>query len=55
LPERFGVTVVRIDRPDGETVLSPDADTVLRPGDCIRVFGLRHQIEAFLTEATPPR
>jgi CPA2 family monovalent cation:H+ antiporter-2 len=55
LPERFGVTVVRIDRPDGETVLSPDADTVLRPGDRIRVFGLRHQIEAFLTEAAPPR
>jgi CPA2 family monovalent cation:H+ antiporter-2 len=55
LPERFGVTVVRIDRSGGDTVLSPDADTVLRPGDRIRVFGLPHQIEAFLTEAAPPR
>jgi CPA2 family monovalent cation:H+ antiporter-2 len=54
LPERFGVTVVRIDRPDGEVVPSPDADTLLRPGDRIRVFGLPQQIEAFLAEAGRP-
>ncbi len=50
LRERFGVTVVRIERQDGDVVLSPDAETLLRPGDRIRVFGLPHQIEAFLAE-----
>jgi CPA2 family monovalent cation:H+ antiporter-2 len=50
LRERFGITVVRIERPDGDVVMSPDAETLLRPGDHIRVFGLPHQIEAFLAE-----
>jgi CPA2 family monovalent cation:H+ antiporter-2 len=50
LRERFGITVVRIERPDGDVVMSPDAETLLRPGDRIRVFGLPHQIEAFLAE-----
>jgi Trk K+ transport system NAD-binding subunit len=35
-------------------VPSPDADTLLRPGDRIRVFGLPEQIEAFLAEAGQP-
>jgi CPA2 family monovalent cation:H+ antiporter-2 len=51
LRERFGVTVVRIDRLDGEVVLNPDARTILRTGDRVRVFGLPHQIEACLAEA----
>jgi CPA2 family monovalent cation:H+ antiporter-2 len=50
LRERFGITVVRIERPDGDVVMSPDAETLMRPGDRIRVFGLPHQIEAFLAE-----
>jgi CPA2 family monovalent cation:H+ antiporter-2 len=50
LRERFGIVVVRIERPDGEVVMSPDAETLLRPGDRIRIFGLPHQIEAFLAE-----
>jgi CPA2 family monovalent cation:H+ antiporter-2 len=54
LTERFGVMVVRIDRQDGDTVLSPDAETMLRPGDRIRVFGLPDQIDAFLAESGRP-
>jgi CPA2 family monovalent cation:H+ antiporter-2 len=54
LRERFGVTVVRIERPDGGVVMSPDAETLLRLGDRIRVFGLPHQIEAFVAETQPP-
>ncbi len=50
LRERFGITVVRIERPDGDVVMSPDAETIMRPGDRIRVFGLPHQIEDFLAE-----
>jgi CPA2 family monovalent cation:H+ antiporter-2 len=45
--ERFGVTVVAISRPDG-IVLNPPAETILRPGDTVRVFGLPDQIDAFL-------
>jgi CPA2 family monovalent cation:H+ antiporter-2 len=50
LRERFGITVVRIERPDGDVVISPDAETLLRPGDRIRIFGLPQQIEVFLAE-----
>ncbi len=50
LRERFGITVVRIERPAGDVVMSPDAETRLRAGDRMRVFGLPHQIEAFLAE-----
>ena len=45
--ERFGVTIVAISRPDG-IVLNPPAETILRPGDTVRVFGLPDQIDAFL-------
>ena len=45
--ERFGVTVVAVSRDDGPTVLHPSAETVLRPGDTVRVFGLPEQIDAF--------
>jgi len=49
--ERFGVTVVSVERPDGEAVLNPSADTRLRSGDRLRVFGLPEQVEAFRLEA----
>ena len=49
--ERFGVTVVSVERPGGEAVLNPSADTHLRPGDRLRVFGLPEQVVAFRQEA----
>jgi CPA2 family monovalent cation:H+ antiporter-2 len=49
--ERFGVTVVSVERPDGAAVLNPSADTRLRPGDRLRVFGLPEQVDAFRLEA----
>jgi K+/H+ antiporter YhaU regulatory subunit KhtT len=49
--ERFGVTVVSVERLGGEAVLNPSADTRLRPGDRLRVFGLPEQIDAFRAEA----
>jgi K+:H+ antiporter len=49
--ERFGVTVVSVERPGGDAVVNPSADTRLRPGDRLRVFGLREQVAAFRREA----
>jgi CPA2 family monovalent cation:H+ antiporter-2 len=49
--ERFGVSVVAITRPDGELLANPSADTPLRPGDRVRLFGLPEQIDAFVAEA----
>ncbi len=46
--ERFGVTIVAITRIDGETVLHPTAETVLRAGDRLRLFGLPQQIDTLL-------
>jgi CPA2 family monovalent cation:H+ antiporter-2 len=45
--ERFGVTVVALTRADGDTLLHPSADAVIRPGDRVLVFGLGEQIAAF--------
>jgi CPA2 family monovalent cation:H+ antiporter-2 len=50
--ERFGVTVVSVERPGGDAVLNPSADTRLRAGDRLRVFGLPEQVAAFRHEAT---
>ena len=49
--ERFGVSVVAIIRPDGTRDAHPSADTVLREGDRVRLFGLPEQLEALLTHA----
>jgi K+/H+ antiporter YhaU regulatory subunit KhtT len=49
--ERLGVTVVSIERADGETLVNPSAETRLRSGDRLRVFGLPEQIDAFRAEA----
>jgi len=46
--ERFGVNVIAVERANGEVVADPSADTVLREGDRIRLFGLPRQIEALL-------
>jgi monovalent cation:H+ antiporter-2, CPA2 family len=48
--ERFGVTVVAVRRAEGP-VFNPAPETILRPGDVVRVFGLPEQIEAFAAEA----
>jgi len=47
--ERFGVTLVGVTRQSGEVVLQPTAETVLRAGDRLRLFGLPRQIDAMLT------
>jgi len=49
--ERFGVTVVGVRRGSGELLVNPAADTVIKAGDTIRVFGLRDQIANFM----PPK
>src|SRR5436190_1248924 len=46
--ERFGVTVVAGTRANGETGLHPTADTVLRAGDRLRLFGLPQKIDGLL-------
>src|SRR2546425_7731014 len=46
--ERFGLNVITVGRATGEVVADPSADTVLREGDRIRLFGLPRQIEALL-------
>jgi CPA2 family monovalent cation:H+ antiporter-2 len=47
--ERFGVTVVAVVR-EGDVVLNPPPDTMLRPGDRVRLFGLPAQIDRFVRE-----
>ena len=49
--ERFGVTVVAVVR-EGDVILNPPPDTMLRPGDRVRLFGLPTQIERFVRETT---
>ncbi|HXG15707.1 MAG TPA: cation:proton antiporter [Calidithermus sp.] len=49
--ERFGVTVLSVHRADGSTIVNPSAQTVLRSGDRLRVFGLPRQVETLLAEA----
>jgi CPA2 family monovalent cation:H+ antiporter-2 len=49
--ERFGVTIVALTRVNGDFLLHPPPETILRPGDTARVFGLPAQIEAFRQEA----
>ena len=47
--ERFGILVLAIVRADGETFVNPSAETILRAGDRVRVFGLPDQVETFET------
>jgi CPA2 family monovalent cation:H+ antiporter-2 len=50
--ESFGVTVVALTRSNGEVVLHPPPETILRPRDSVRIFGLPDQLEAFRREAS---
>ena len=52
--ERFGVTVVAVIKA-GDVILNPPPDTVLRPGDRVRLFGLTTQIDRFVRETTAGR
>ena len=52
--ERFGVTVVAVVRA-GDVILNPPPDTMLRPGDRVRLFGLPAQIERFVRDTTAAR
>jgi CPA2 family monovalent cation:H+ antiporter-2 len=49
--ERFGVTVLSIERPGQPPLLHPAAETVVRSGDVVHVFGLPAQIKAFVEAA----
>jgi CPA2 family monovalent cation:H+ antiporter-2 len=49
--ESFGVTVVALTRSNGDVVLHPPPETILRPRDTVRVFGRPDQIAAFRREA----
>jgi len=49
--ERFGVTVVAVVKA-GDVILNPPPDTVLRPGDRVRLFGLPAEIERFVRETS---
>ena len=49
--ESFGVTVVALTRTNGDVVLHPPPETILRPRDTVRVFGRPDQIAAFRREA----
>jgi K+:H+ antiporter len=53
--ERFGVSVMAITRSDGTVVLHPAADTLLRRGDRVRLFGLPEQVDALLAHAAERR
>jgi CPA2 family monovalent cation:H+ antiporter-2 len=52
--ERFGVTVVAVVKA-GDIILNPPPDTMLRPGDRLRLFGLPAEIERFVRETSPAR
>ena len=52
--ERFGVSVMAIVRADGTPVLHPSAETLLRRGDRVQLFGLPEQVAALLDYATGP-
>jgi CPA2 family monovalent cation:H+ antiporter-2 len=49
--EKFGVTIVSLVRSSGKTLMNPAPDTVLEPGDRLRVLGRVEEIEAFAAEA----
>lgn len=52
--ERFGILVLAVLRGDGELLVSPGAETVLRAGDRVRLFGRPEQIERFRAEGGEP-
>jgi Trk K+ transport system NAD-binding subunit len=52
--ERFGVLVLAIRRADGTSEVTPSPETLLRPGNRLRVFGLPEQIAAFEAATADP-
>ena len=50
--ESFGVTVVALTRANGDVILHPPPETILRQHDSVRVFGRPDQIEAFRRAAS---
>jgi K+:H+ antiporter len=52
--ERFGVTVVAVVK-GGDIILNPPPDTVLRPGDRVRLFGVPAEIDRFVRETNLAR
>jgi K+/H+ antiporter YhaU regulatory subunit KhtT len=51
----MGVTVLAVARADGQVVRHPDAETILRTGGRVRVFGLPEQIGAFVVALSEER
>jgi CPA2 family monovalent cation:H+ antiporter-2 len=49
--ERLVVIVVAVTRGGGDVVLNPPAETIVRAGDRVGIFGLPDRIEAFRLEA----
>ena len=45
--ERFGVTILTLERKDRTSIANPPATTRLLDGDRVRVFGLPEQIRSF--------
>jgi Trk K+ transport system NAD-binding subunit len=45
--ERFGVTIIAVNSPDGGILVNPPAATTNQSGDRLRVFGLPKQIAEF--------
>jgi monovalent cation:H+ antiporter-2, CPA2 family len=52
--ERFGVLVLTVRRADGTSEVTPSPETLLRPGDRLRVFGLPAQLAAFEAATAEP-
>jgi len=48
------VTVVSVSRKSGEVVVNPPADTILRAGDTLRVFGSPQQIDQLAAQSKLP-
>ncbi len=51
--ERFGLTILSILRSSGEELMNPSPETLLLPGDALRLFGLPGELDAF--SAAQPR
>ena len=50
--ENFGVTVISITRPSGQTLLNPPAEMMIESGDTMRIMGLPEEIDAFVSQVS---
>jgi voltage-gated potassium channel len=53
LRTRFGVTLLAVERPDGQLFLNPDGDTVLAAGDTLVVLGSSKGLADLAPELSP--